>query len=833
MSSKHWLAFALRLCWREFKAGELNVLLGAVIIAIASHTAIGFFTDRIDKAMNYRARDLIGADTVLQSPRPVAKAWLDDAHQAHLRVSEVLLFSSVVLHAQNMLLVSVKAVDQHYPLKAGLKTSTNPYAQAEETRHGPRVGEAWVESRVLNELDMHIGQQLTLGAITLTVSRVLYFEPDRGSSFYGFAPRVMIHSADLPRADLLQDGSRVDYQYLFSGEENAIAAFAAKIQAQLTPGQNFLNPGQQQPTVGQALTRAQRFMGLASLLAVVLAAVAIAVSAGHYSQRHYDSTALLRCMGCKQNSVFFIHVLQLLLVSSIGCALGCALGWSAHYAFIILLRDWLPDVLPAPGWRVVFTGWVLAYVVVLGFALPSLLRLRAVSPLRVLRKELEPLPMSAWLVYGGALVLILLLMWFYTGQWLMALSVLAGVLAVVLLTLLVVGAIFLVLEKSTLRFSSAMWVGLRNVLRRKKAAAGQTLAFGLTLMAMLVVLFLRTQLLSEWQASLPDNTPNHFVINILPEKLAEFESYLQSKHIAVSALYPMSRGRLITVNGVPVTQAVSKEEKNNESLNRELNLSWSAQMGADNRLLAGAWWDPAHKPKQPEVSIEARLAKKLGIQVGDRLGFFTGGQEWQATVKSIRSVKWESFQPNFYFLFDPRSVGHLPASYMTSFYLSHDQKNLLKEMVRHFPAISVFEMDAILVQLQSIVKQVSLAIEYVLIFVLAAGFMVTLASVQASMQARLQEAALLRTLGASGLLIRRSQWSEFACIGWVAGLVAVAGTELINYVVTTHLLSMDYQPWWLACLLLPWLSALLIASMGLYSSRKVLAESPMRILRDT
>lgn len=832
MTINHWLVFAVRMCWREFKAGELNVLLGALIIAIISHTAIGFFTDRLDKAMTYRARDLIGADTVLQSPRPVAKAWLDEARQADLRISEVLLFSSVVLHGDNMLLVSVKAVDQHYPLKAGLKTSISPYAEAEETRHGPRVGEAWVENRVLNELDMQIGQQLSLGSSTFTVSRVLNFEPDRGSSFYGFTPRVMIHSADLAQAELLQDGSRVDYQYLFSGEENAIAEFAAKRQTQLTPGQNFLSPGQQQPTLGNALTRAQRFMGLASALAVVLAAVAIAVSAGHYSLRHYDSAALLRCMGCKQNAVFFIHVVQLLLVSTLACVLGTALGWSAHHAFIILLRAWLPDVLPTPGWRVVFSGWALAYGLVLGFALPSLLRLREVSPLRVLRKELEPLPISAWLVYGGAFIFIFLLMWFYTGQSLLALSVLAGVLGVVLLTFLLVGGIFCLLEKSVLRFSSTTWVGLRNVLRRKNAAVAQTLAFGLTLMAMLVVLFLRTHLLSEWQASLPDNTPNHFVINILPEDLSAFEHYLQTRSISVSALYPMSRGRLISINGVPVTQAVSKEEKDNESLNRELNLSWSEHMGADNRLLAGEWWDSTRSPEQPEVSIEARLAKKLGIQVGDRLGFFTGGQEWQATVKSIRSVKWESFQPNFYFLFDPRSIEHLPATYMTSLYLAPSQKIVLKEMVKAFPAISVFEMDAILLQLKSIVKQVSLAIEYVLLFVLLAGFMVTLASIQASLQARLQEAALMRTLGASRRLIRRGQWSEFACIGFVAGLVAVAGTELIHYLIATYLLSMDYQTWWTACLLLPLLSALLIASMGWYGSRKVLSESPMRILRD-
>lgn len=824
--------FAARLCWREFKAGELNVLLVALIIAISSHTAIGFFTERLDKAMSYRARDLMGADLLIQSARPAPAVWFDEARTQGLRFTEVLLFSSVVMQGEDMLLVGVKAVDQRYPLKPGLKTSTSAYAEAVETTQGPPSGEVWVEARVLNALDMQIGQELMLGAVSFTVSRVLNFEPDRGSSLYSFTPRVMMNSADLSRADLIQDGSRVDYQFLFTGEENKIKNYEAWIKAQLMPGQTVMSPGEQQPTIGSALTRAQGFMGLASLLAVLLAAVAIAVSARHYSVRHYDSNALLRCLGCKQNELFFISVLQLVLLAGAGSGLGIALGWLAQFVFLFLLRDLLPDVLPAPGWNVLWSGLGLGYVVLLGFALPSVLRLRAVSPLRVLRKDLDPLPLSAWGVYGGSLALVLTLMWIYTGNVVMAISVLLGAGGVFLLTLALIGVLFYFLDNRVLSRSLALRVGLRNVLRRKQDALVQTLAFGLTLMAMLVVLFIRTDLLHDWQQSLPADVPNHFVINILPEQVPLFADYLQAQHVTASAIYPMSRGRLTEINGVAVTQAVSKDATENESLNRELNLTWSEHLGDDNKILAGKWWDKTRLPSSPEVSIEARLAKKLGIKLGDQLTFYSGEKNWVAKVKSIRSVKWESFRPNFYFVFDPRSVGHLPATYMTSFYLAPAQKALLKTMVRTFPAITVFEMDAILAQLNAIISQVTVAIEYVLLFVLAAGCMVSVAAIQASLEQRLREGALMRTLGASRAIIQRTQWSEFAAIGLIAGIVAVAGTEMITALTSYYLFSMDYTPWLWAWLVVPLLSAVLIAFLGLYSSRKVLAESPMLILRE-
>jgi len=584
--------------------------------------------------------------------------------------------------------------------------------------------------------------------------------------------------------------------------------------------------------VGSALVRAERFMGLASLIAVLLAAVAIAISGKHYSTRHFDTSAILRCLGCKQNDLVFIYLFQMLLVAVLGSIAGIALCWTAQFILLYLLRDVLPDVVPAAGWQAAWSGLGLGLVVLLGFTLPSVMRLRTVSPLRVLRNDLSPLPVSGWLVYGSALFIVIVLMWFYTGSLIMTLSVLGGAVLVFLLTLLLIALLFALLERSSGMLSVSMRAGLRNLLRRKQETLVQTLAFALTLMAMLVVIFIRTDLLSNWQESLPDDAPNHFVINILPDKVQLFESYLSEKNLSTSKVYPMSRGRLIEINGIPVKQAVTKDEENNESLNRELNLTWSDTLQEENKLLEGQWWQENSVVGLPEVSIESRLAKKLGIQIGDRLAFFTGRKNWQAEVKSIRDVKWESFRPNFYFVFNPRSIENLPVTYMTSFYLSPEQKPMLKELVKTFPAITIFEMDAILSQLKGIISQVIVAIEYVLLFVLAAGLMVTLAAVQASLDERLQEGALMRTLGAHRDLIRRSQWSEFGGMGLIAGIVAVLGTELISFLASRFLFHMDYSPLWWAWAIVPIAAACLLALLGAFSARKVLAKSPIIVLRE-
>ena len=834
MTLSRQLSFAGHQLWREWKAGELYILAAALLIAISSHTAIGFFADRVEKALELKARDLMGGDLVLKSPRSIPPEWQQEALIRDIKTAETLQFSSVVSSAEDMLLVSVKSVTDLYPLKGQLKTTKVLYGDVEVADHGPSPGEAWVEARVLSVLNIDMGDLIELGSTELKVSRVITFEPDRGGNFYSFASRVMINAADLGRAEIVQPGSRVNYQYLYAGDEKSITDYMAWLKPQLTPSHRLAGIHGERPTVGNALNRAEEYMGLASLVAVLLAAVAIATSAKHYSERHYDTSAILRCLGCQQRDIVVIYTFQLSILALLGGLIGAGLGWFAQFALIQLLGDVLPGQLPAPGIAPFLSGMGISFFVLLGFTLPSIIRLRSVPPLRVLRKHLSPMPLSGWLVYGGALAITVLLMWFYTGSAKLTLGVVLGALLVYALAAVLITLCFYGVEKASHLFSVSVRAGLRNLLRRRQEALGQTMAFGLTFMAMLIVLFIRTELIENWQNALPDDAPNHFVINVLDHEKDIFSEFMQNNKLAVNQLYPVVRGRLTRINSTPVKDIVSKEERNVGALNRELNLTWSNTMQEDNKIITGQWWAANQETKSnlPQLSIESQLAERLSIELGDVLTFFTGQEEWKAQVRSIRSVKWDSFKPNFYVIFEPGALDGLPTTHITSFYLAPENKKLLSKMIEAFPAVTVLEVDAVLDQVKGILTQVTLAIEYILLFVLAAGFSVTFAALKASLESRLHEGALMRTLGAGRKLIHQSQWSEFFGMGVIAGIIAVIGAELVTGFSYHYIFHLAYQPTWWAWLLVPLASAISIGIAGTYSSRQVLAQSPMTVLRE-
>lgn len=830
MPFKQRLIFAFKHLWRDWKAGELVVLSASLIIAITSHTSIGFFTDRIEKAMDVKSRDLLGGDLIIKSPESAPSEWLENAEQSLLQRAETQEFTSVIFNEDELLLVSVKSVSDAYPLKGFLKIANELYGHEEIVGHGPGPGEVWVEAHVISKLKLVIGQSLILGNAEFKVSKIITHEPDRGN-FYSFTPRVMINQNDLVKTGILGPGSRVTFHYLFSGSQEAVDGFKSWVQEKLSPRQELIDLQTERPTISQALGRAQQYMGFASLLAVLLAAVAIATSSKHYSERHYDSTALLRCLGCKQKDIIFLHMLQLSIIAMFAGLIGSLLGWLAQFILVLSLGDLLPEAMPGPDISPLISGMAISFLILYAFSLPSLIRLGLMSPLRVLRKELQPVSLSAWFVYGGAMILVVIMMWFYTGNLNMTLSILLGSFAVLVFALILTGCLFWILKLNFNHFSLPARAGLRNLLRRQQQTFSQVMALGLTLMAILIVLFLRTDLLNNWQNTIPDEAPNYFTINILEKNKLLFEEFLHQEDIKSNMLYPMIRGRLTRINGKPVKEAVSKEENDHESLNRELNLTALSQLQEDNQIIAGLWWDENKRKELPGVSIESHLAEELGITVGDKLSFITGYQEWVAEVQSIRKVKWESFRPNFYLVFEPQALEGLPYTYMTSFYLPEEKRKVLNKMLKQFPELSIFELDALLKQVKSIMTQLTMAVEFVLFFVLAAGLCIAIACMKASMDSRMLEGALIRALGGSNQMIRSSQRIEFAALGAIAGIIAVVGTEILNafsYYVIFHL---DYRPNYWAWLLVPLLSSLFLGILGIYSSRKIIVESPLQVLR--
>ena len=712
-----------------------------------------------------------------------------------------------------------------------IKITDELYGPEQNVKQGPEPGKVWVQARVMNTLKLKLYDSLTLGSAEFQISKIIIQEPD-GGNFYSFNPRVMINQDDLEKTEILQPGSRVDYQYLFAGSQEDIDRFNHWLTPRLSTRQELIDLASERPSISNALNKAQQYMGLASLVAVLLAAVAIAVSAKHYSERHFDTSALLRCMGCQQKDILAIYLIQLIVLAFLAGMIGSLIGWSAQYLLIFLLGGLLPDVMPLPDWSPFVSGMAISFLVLIGFSIPSLIRLGSMSPLRVLRKDIQPISLSASLVYGTCLLLVVLMMWFYTGNINLTLGVVLGTGLVFILASLLINVLFWFLQTISSRFSVPVRAGLRNLLRRRQHTLSQTMAFGLTLMAMLVVLSVRTQLISNWQSTLPDDVPNYFVTNILQKDKNQLESFLTQEKIESNQLYPMVRGRLTRINGIAVRDAVSKEAKNHESLNRELNLTVIRELADDNKIMSGSWWSDGPNTDLPGVSIELRLATRLGVKLGDHLTFFTGYKEMIAQVQSIRQVRWESFKPNFYLIFEPGTLDELPYTYMTSFYLPDEKRTLLNTLVKDFPALSVYELNALMAQVKSILSQLTLAVEFVLVFVLAAGFCIDLATLKASMGSRLLEGALSRTLGASRQIIRSSQRIEFATMGLISGIVAVAGTELVNGFSYHFIFHLSYQPTLWAWVVVPALSSALIGVIGPYSSRQILDKSPMLVLRD-
>lgn len=825
------LRLAWRLLLRDWRSGELRILLSALVIAVTATTAISFFTDRLQRAMLSQSSELLGGDLLLQTPRPLDKAWLKQADSEGLQRNEALEFPSVVVSDDNLQLAGIKAVASGYPLRGGLRIADTPFGQERPTTAIPAEGTVWVEARLLPLLGIGVGDTLELGTLTLTVEHVLTFEPGGGGNFVSLAPRVLINRADVPRANILRPGSRVTYQYFFAGSEQALQNFKKWLRPNLEPSHRLLDVREGRPTVGAALDRAEQYLGLASLVAVLLAGVAIAMGARRYSERHFDVSAVMRCLGAGQRDILALFLPQLLWIGLLGGVIGVVLGYLVQFGLFYLLRELLPSSLPVPGPMPVLIGFLTGMTVLAGFALPPVLRLREVPALRVLRRELTPMPLRGWLVYGAAILAMAFLMWRYTGSASLTLSVLGGAaVALLLLGLLAFG--LLRVSRTLHRGVGVAWrYGLNNLWRRPMLSVSQILAFGLTLMAMALIALVRGDLLSTWQTQLPEDAPNHFVVNVLPDKVEAFTGFMRSRGIKSAELYPMVRGRLATINGEALGERVKMGDDRAGAVHRELNLTWSETLPDDNTLVAGRWWQSGDEGK-PLVSVESGVAERLKVGLGDELTFFFGTGEITVKVVSLRSVQWDSFRPNFFMIFPPGVLDPFPATYMTSFYLPEQQKGELAQMIRQFPAVTLIDLDRIMEQVRRILAQVTLAVEYVLIFVLLAGFAVLYAALQASLDERLYEGALLRTLGASRSQLRAGHLAEYALLGALAGLLAAGGAELIAFILYKQVFHLDYSIQWALWTLLPPAGALLIGAAGYGGTRRVVQQCPLVVLNN-
>ena len=823
---------ALKLLVRDWRSGQLGLICAALVLAVAVVTSVGLLADRVEKALVAESSSFLAADRVIHSGRAIDPTWQEMAAEYNIESAQTAIFPSMIFHGDVTHLAAVKAVENRYPLRGALKISTVPFTtdpdRIEQVRHGPESGEAWVDARVLPLLNIQLGDAIEVGEVKLKVTRVLIEEPDRGDSFSLFGARVLMNWDDLEAAGVIQPGSRVRYRLLLAGSDRQLDEFLGWLQSRLTVHHTLLTPDQAQAGITDALDKGRKFLLLAGSAGVVLAGIALALASRRYADSQGMSVALMKSWGVSARRVRWLYWQQILWLALLGAISGLLLGAMLQNILIALVREWLPVVLPAAGWRPWLTGLLTGGICLLGFALPAIWHLPLESPLRVIRREVVGSPVNNGVkLLIGVLAIMLLLLGY--SQDLTLATILLVSFAVTALTCMGLGYQLLKIALLVGQKMGSQWrLALANLWRRRLQSLVQLVGFSSAIMLLLLMLVIRTSLIEEWRWQLAEDAPNHFLINVAPYQLDEVNKILQKNHLASAGWYSMVRGRLTHINGNPPSQLLKEQH---ESLNRELNLSWSATLPADNRIVDGVWWENATADEGiTPVSIEANLASELGLALGDRLTFSIGGLPVEAVVTSTRDLQWDNMTPNFYFLFPENSLQEFPRIYMTSLYIPKTQKLVLNELLQQFPTIQVIELDVIIHRIQQIISQVTSGLEMMTLMILACGVLVLFAAVSLSMTERLQESAILRTMGSPRRLILGVQLIEFAALGLAAGLLAVIGAETALWLLHSRIFQLPVRlhPWlWLAG---PLSGAMLVGSLGLLYSRRVVVQPPLRVL---
>ena len=875
---RNLFGLALRLLWRDWKGGELKLLFIALVMAVTSVTGIALFTDRLERALLLESANMLAADRIVSGRGDLPREILEEGRMRGLRTAEILSFTSMVFSDSGNMLVAAKAVTDAYPLRGDVIIADEPFVRGRPVQTGPPKGEVWLESRALPALGINVGDTVSVGEAELIVSQIIITEPDRagGSMMDNAGPRLMLHMADVERTNVVQLGSRVSYRYLFAADEiGELDSFAEWFGAREEwRGRYYMRDiREESEEVREALERAESFLLLGSLFAVLLAGVAIALTAKRYSERHYDYVAILKTFGCTSAQISFVYLSIQLVLAAIAVFVGWLLGWFVHRIILLFLESLLLVSLPDPGIQPFVVGSLTAIICLLAFALPPLLALRETPPLRVLRKDMSQQKISANIPYVfGILGTVFLVYWY--SQDLELTIVLVSAVTAIAAFLSIISYLFLRSSGSTgMKAGSAWLLAMTATRRRRKQNVLQVMVFSVTIMSLLILTLLRTDLIEEWQAQLPENTPNHFMMNITQSQIGGIESFFADHDIQGNQFYPLISARVTRVNGdlpepgdesevsvgtgtltenarfddedlgdeeedfnSPQSDAppVNAEEAANGGRRVRGRLSrrqvtWAEELPNDNLITAGAWWGAESVPGY--VSIEEEYADWLDLKLGDRLEFEVNQQIVSAEVSSFRSVRWDNMQPNFFIIFSPGTIDHIGATFLSTALMEREQKILLNDLIRMFPTMVVIEIDGLIEQIQTIIAQVTSAIELISILVLLCGALVLLACVNASLDERFHENAILRTLGAGRKLILTGLLIEFATLGLVAGLIATIGAEASVFYLQEEVFEQEFSFHYWVWIAGPLLGMFIITGLGVNSTRRVVNVSPLNVLR--
>ena len=825
-----------RTLWRDLRSGDLRLVIVAVVLAVAALTAVGFFADRLKGGLQRDALQLLGGDAVVSSDNITAPAMLDKANALGLSVVRTLGFPTMARADDKQggaaKLVALKVVEPGYPLRGSLRIASAADAPDAATRNIPQPGEAWVDPSLLESIGLKVGDTLLLGDTRLTIASVIIAEPDRGAGFMNFAPRVMIHRADVAATGLIQPASRISYRMAVAGNDASVKVFVDWASAQIKAGEvrgarvESLQSGR--PEMSQTLDRAEKFLSLVALLAALLSAVAVALAARAFAASHLNDCAMLRVLGLSQRTIASSYAFEFALVGVFASGLGVVLGYVVHYLFVLLLAGLVDASLPSATLWPVLLGMGMGLTLLMAFGLPPVLQLAQVPPLRVIRRDVGNLRPASLGVLGVGVAGFAALLLAASSDIKLGLIAVGGFAAAVVVFAALSWVAVKLLRKSVNETTAPRWLVLatRQISARPAYTVVQVSALAVGLLALILLVLLRTDLIGSWRKATPPDAPNRFVINVMPEQSQAFQDALKTAGVQRFDWYPMIRGRLVAVNGRSITPEDFTDDRAKRMVDREFNLSHSATMPANNALLEGQW-----VPEEPgAASVEEGIAKTLGLKMGDTLRFDIGGVQSETRITSMRKVDWGSMRANFYVMFPVSTLQDVPSTYMGAF-KAPATKGFDNALVRQFPNVTNVDMTTTINQVQRVLDQVIGAVEFLFGFTLAAGLVVLFAAVTATREERAKEYAVMRAVGAQGKLLRQVQRAELAGVGVLAGFLASIVAAIVGWALARFVFDFE----WTVSLWVPLASAMagavLALAAGWWGLRDVLRRPVMETLR--
>ena len=803
--------------WRDLRSGELNLLVVSVVLAVAALSAVGFFSDRLQAGLWRDARQLIGGDAVVVSDKPTAENFLQKAKELGLKTNATLSFPSMAraddAQGGETKLVALKAVSEGYPLRgqltllSGSSPDTSDKKTSQVTRQVPSAGQAWVDPALLDVLNLKLGDTLWLGDKAFQISALIDREPDRGAGFMNFAPRVMVNQSDIEATGLIQPASRLSYRMAVAGDasqrnvQNFITWAREEVAKPEVRGVQVESMESGRPEMRQTLDRAEKFLNLVALLAALLCAVAVALAARTFAAKHLDACALLRVLGQSQKTLSIAYAFEFITAGLVASLLGVMVGYGIHHAFVFLLAGLVDAQLPPASGAPALLGIGMGLTLLLAFGLPPVLQLAQVPALRVIRRDMGGLqPASVGVLLAGLLGFAGALMWASRDVKLGLMTVGGFALA----TLMFAGATWLVLKllrRWVPSDTTPRWLLLatRQVMARPVYAVVQVSALSVGLLALVLLVLLRTDLISSWRKATPVNAPDRFVINVQPDQTEAFQKSLQQTGVQNYDWYPMIRGRLVAINGKTVSPQDYSEERAKRLVDREFNLSSRAAKPDHNAVVQGTWQDN----EKDAVSVEVGIAQTLGLKMGDRLQFDIGGVLSEGRITSLRKVDWGSMRANFFVIYPVDNLPNVPLSYMAAF-KTPDVPAFERNLLQQFPNITSVDLRASITQIQKVLDQVIRAVEFLFAFTLMAGLLVLMAAVTSTREERKREFAIMRALGATGQLLSQVQTAELMGVGLLAGFLASLVAELVGWGLARFVFEFE----WTASLWVPAAGAL-------------------------